>query len=288
MCRSSKSIVSERRNEVKVSVIIPTYKDIQALELIFESLKKQTYKDFEVVIAEDDNSDEVVRFLKQAQTFFPIKHVSQEDIGWRKTRAMNQAIKKAEGEYLIFFDGDCLPYQTFIENHVSLSDPMSVLCGRRVNLGDGITVALRQKKISVIEIESSYLKWWKKLKRDGARHIEQGLDLLTILPRVVFDAFNGKTRLVGCNFSLYKQKMIDINGFDESYPSGDIADDVDIEWRLNAIGVNNKSCKFAANLLHLNHARKERKTQHDKNFALMMEKQKKNQIRCLNGIEKEG
>ena len=38
---------------MKVSVIIAVYKDVEALELIIESLKNQTYKNFEVIIAED-------------------------------------------------------------------------------------------------------------------------------------------------------------------------------------------------------------------------------------------
>ena len=50
---------------MKVSVIVPTYKDTQALELILDALKLQTYKDFEVIVAEDDDSDEVKVFLEK-------------------------------------------------------------------------------------------------------------------------------------------------------------------------------------------------------------------------------
>ena len=271
---------------MQVSVIIPTYKDLQALQLIFEALETQTYKTFEVVIAEDDNSKEVAEYLSQLKMPFPIKHIFQEDLGWRKARAMNHAIKASEGDYLIFFDGDCLPYSTFIENHVKLSEENRVLCGRRVNLEDRVSSALRHREITVREIETHYFRNYAKLKEDGARHIEQGLDLLSLIPKFLFELFNHNTRLVGCNFSVYKSKMVEINGFDEGYPTGDIADDVDIEWRLNAIGVYNKSCKYAANLLHLNHDRIDRKPQHDKNYAEMLAKQKINQLRCVNGIEK--
>jgi len=80
--------------------------------------------------------------------------------------------------------------------------------------------------------------------------------------------------------------MLEINGFDESYPSGDVADDVDVEWRLNAIGVENKSCRYAANLIHLNHSRKDRREAHNQNLELMLEKQIKEEIVCLDGIIK--
>jgi cellulose synthase/poly-beta-1,6-N-acetylglucosamine synthase-like glycosyltransferase len=273
---------------MKVSLIIPTYKDPQALQLILEALEYQTYKNFEVIVAEDDNSPEVANCINNLKMSYEIKHVSQEDKGWRKAKALNQAIQKAQGDYLIFFDGDCIPYSTFVENHITLSQKNRVLCGRRVNLGDQVSLRLRNKIETIADIEKNYLKKWKALKNDGARHIEQGLNLFSAIPKSLFEVLSPRTRLVGCNFSVYKSKMIEINGFDESYPSGDIADDVDLEWRLNAIGVMNKSCKYAANLLHLNHSRSERKVQHDKNYALMLEKQNLNQIRCLDGIEKEG
>jgi cellulose synthase/poly-beta-1,6-N-acetylglucosamine synthase-like glycosyltransferase len=271
---------------MKVSIIIPTYKDPVALNLILEALEKQTYKNFEVIIAEDDNSYETKELLNNYKASYPLHHISQEDMGWRKARILNQAIGISEGNYLIFFDGDCLPYSTFVQNHVHLSDENRVLCGRRVNLGDGISFALRNKIENINEIEKHYLKKWITIKQDGARHLEQGLDILSIIPKVLFESMSKKTRLVGCNFSAYKSKILEINGFDETYPTGDIADDVDVEWRLNAIGVLNKSCKYAANLLHLNHHRAERKSQHDKNYVLMLEKQLKGEIVCPNGIKK--
>ena len=49
---------------MKVSVIIAVYKDVEALELIIESLKNQTYKNFEVVIAEDGQDEKMQAFIK--------------------------------------------------------------------------------------------------------------------------------------------------------------------------------------------------------------------------------
>lgn len=273
---------------MKVSVIIPTYKDVEALELILDALKLQTHKDFEVIIAEDDNSQEVKEFLKQYSSGYKIKHFSHEDAGWRKAKALNGAIGLSETEYIIFFDGDCIPYGTFVEAHVVLSEKNRVLCGRRVNTGDGLTKKLRQRSITVKEIENNFFSYWVKFKQDNTRHIEQGLYLFpkSLFYRFIIKFLDKNMKLVGCNFSAYKNDLLKINGFDESYPSGDIADDVDIEWRLNAIGVENKSCKYAANLIHLNHPRKDRAEQHAKNFQLMFEKQKNNEYIAKNGIKK--
>jgi len=273
---------------VLVSVILPTYKDLEALKLILKALEFQTYKNFEVVVAEDDNADDVKEFLDNYSSFYTIRHYSHDDKGWRKAKAVNGAIKLSDGEYLVFFDGDCLPYSTFIEAHVVLSESNKVLCGRRVNTGDQLSNQLREEQISVNNIENNFYKFWKRFKKDKARHIEQGLYLF---PKSLFYGFiikflDKKKRLVGCNFSTYKKNMLKINGFDESYPSGDVADDVDVEWRLNAIGVKNKSCKYAANLIHLNHSRKDRRAAHKSNYELMLKKQSDNEFICKYGINK--
>ena len=272
-----------------ISVIVPTYKDINALELILDALKLQTYKNFEVIVAEDDDSDEIREFLKNYSSEYVIKHFSHEDRGWRKAKAFNGAIGLAEGSYLIFFDGDCLPYSTFVEAHMILSETNKVLCGRRVNTGNKITKELREGSVTVNEIENKFILFWSKFKKDKARHIEQGLYLF---PKSAFYKFiikylDKKSKLVGCNFSVFKSDMLKINGFDESYPSVNVADDVDIEWRLNTIGVKNKSCKYAANLIHLNHTRKDRREAHRQNYNLMLDKQSKNQYFCHDGIVKE-
>lgn len=269
-----------------VSVIVPTYKDTKALVLILEALKLQTYKKFEVIIAEDDTSDEVNELLKNYSSEFMIHHFSQADKGWRKARALNKAISISQGEYLIFFDGDCIPYSTFVESHVVLSDKDKVLCGRRVNTGDKLTQELRSRIINITQIENSFFSFWSKFKKDKARHIEQGLYLFpkSSFYRLIIKLLDKKKRLVGCNFSTYKKNMMAINGFDESFPSGDVADDVDIEWRLNAIGVENKSCKYAANLIHLNHSRKDRRDAHKDNYNKMLLKQKNREVYCRHGL----
>jgi glycosyltransferase involved in cell wall biosynthesis len=270
-----------------ISVIIPTYKDIEALNLILKALQRQTYRDFEVIIAEDDSSSELETYLKENSFSFTLKHHSQEDNGWRKARALNRSIMLSEGEYLIFFDGDCIPFSTFVEAHHSLMQKKRILCGRRVNLGDGFSEKLRSQELDIQKIEDNFFGFWQKMKNDGARHIEQGLFLFpsSIFYKTIIKLLDKKKRLVGCNFSLFKEDILAINGFDESYPSGDIADDVDIEWRLNAVGVKNKSCKYAANLLHLNHSRPDRKEAHKHNYELMLEKQKENLIQCKLGIK---
>ncbi|MCK9162712.1 MAG: glycosyltransferase, partial [Arcobacteraceae bacterium] len=76
---------------MKVSLIIAVYKDIEALSIIIEALKMQTYTNFEVVVAEDGNSKEMQKFISTI-TDLDIKHTTQEDIGIRKSRSVNNGI----------------------------------------------------------------------------------------------------------------------------------------------------------------------------------------------------
>jgi len=99
--------------------------------------------------------------------------------------------------------------------------------------------------------------------------------------------YDKNVHIVASNFSCYKKVMLAINGSDESMPGGPGVDDTDVEWRLGAMGVTPKSCKFSANLFHLNHLRNDRKEHYKMNMARIKEKQAKNEYRCRDGIIKE-
>ncbi|HXO75095.1 MAG TPA: glycosyltransferase, partial [Puia sp.] len=106
---------------MKLSVIVAFYKNIPFLDMIFKGLNKQTYTDFEVIIAEDDDAAATVEFLKEQSALlpFPILHVSQKDDGFRKDEILNKAVIAATGEFLVFLDGDCIPHRRLLKEYVS-------------------------------------------------------------------------------------------------------------------------------------------------------------------------
>lgn len=273
---------------MKVSLIIPTYKDPQALRLILEALQDQTYKDFEVIVAEDDNSSETKALIESISLLYPIKHYSHDDVGNRKPKAVNASVAMSEGEYIIMIDGDTIPYSTFIEAHVRLSEPKKALCGRRVNLGDKVSHDLRAGLKKVGDVEHNFFVNYKYLKDDNSRHLEQGIYLQPdSLFQNIVSKLDKNTHILASNFSCYKSDLMEVNGIDEALPYAPNRDDTDLEWRLIAIGVEMKSCKFSANLLHLNHPRNDRGDEGTKNLEIIHEKQKNNESRCRDGIIKE-
>ena len=243
---------------MKVSVIIAVYKDIEALELILEALKRQTYKNFEVVVAEDNNAEEMKTFLKRYEGELEIKHTFQEDKGIRKMRSLNNAILASSGEYLIFIDGDCVPYTTFVAGHVALAEKNYIVSGRRCNLGPKYSRMLREKKLTPWELEKQFIRRFFSISKDAKEgHTEAGLyfDPNGWVYRTFLKNRKSNTSLLGCNYSCFKEAIVSINGYDEGYGQTPIGDDTDLEWRFKAAGYKLKSAKNVANLFHLYHDR---------------------------------
>ena len=272
---------------MRVSLLVPTYRDIRALELILNALKLQTYQDFEVIVAEDDNSEELKDFIKGYKSQYPIFHVFHENLGNRKAIIMNKALKESNGEYIIFIDGDTIPYTTFIESHVALAKKRVVLCGRRVNLGNRVSTLLREGKIEADELEKHYLRYYRLIKNDNSRHYEQGLYFKAngTVQRMLMN-LNKNVHIVASNFSCFREDIFAVNGFDEDLPYAPHRDDTDLEWRMVGLGCGLLSVKYCANMFHLNHSRNDRKVEESENMRLILEKQERKEFIAKNGIIK--
>ena len=272
---------------MKVSVIIAVYKDVEALELIIESLKNQTYKNFEVVIAEDGQDEKMQAFIKSIKDL-DIKHTTQEDIGIRKTRSLNNGIIASEGEFLIFIDGDCIPYSTFIESYVKISQDGFIISGRRVNLGPKYSKNLRNKIISPLELEKTFLLRYIFISQDCKEgHSEDGFYFSP--DGWIYNKFiknrKASTSILGCNYACFKKDIIAINGYDEGYGETAIGDDTDLEWRFKALGCKIKSAKNVANVFHLYHSRSFRnRIDTNKYLEIFKENKLNNKFICTFGL----
>jgi glycosyltransferase involved in cell wall biosynthesis len=94
-----------------VSVVTPTYNRARLLGGVFESLRSQTFRDFEWIVIDDgstDNTKFVVEDFAQRANF-PVRYFWKENGG--KHTAMNMSYEFAAGELLLAFDSDdrCLP-----------------------------------------------------------------------------------------------------------------------------------------------------------------------------------
>ena len=275
-------------NNLKNTIIISVYKDTDSLDLILESLINQTIIPNEVIISEDGNSKEMVEYVKVAKDKYKkldIVHLYQEDIGWRKNIALNRAIVASKYEYLIFIDGDCVPFDDFIENHIMQASKKIVLAGKRVELGDQITKEIRSKKLTVSKLTNNYWLYATKLIKDKTRHLE---DILHISYKSFLAPFIKKevNYIIGCNWSAFKEDILAINGFDETYALPSVGEDVDLGWRFRGLGIELKSCRYNANIVHLYHKKRFDSSQGIINNAILKKNFDANKFVCDNGIVK--
>lgn len=271
---------------MRISIITAIYKDIEALRIIVDALKQQDYSNFELIVAEDNNDPAIADYLDSVSGL-TILHTTQEDIGIRKARSQNNAILKSTGDYLIFIDGDCIPYPGFISSHVALSRKGHVLSGRRVNLGKRISQLIRNKSLKPSSLANHYLLFTPLLWADHATHIAQGIALSPggwLYNNVVSKRKKSNLNLLGCNFSCFKRDIVAIDGFDESYGETALPDDTDLQWRLVASGLKLKSCKMVANTFHLHHDRSHRNIDHTNELDRMLKKQANGEYRATLGL----
>lgn len=254
-----------------ISVIISFYKRVDYLRLVFAGLERQTFNDFEVIIA-DDGSDETVK--KQVQQLrhsgpFPTRYVWHEDRGFRKNKILNCAIRAAQSPYLIFIDGDCVLHRNFIREHYNYRAKQVCLSGKRVLLSEKLTELLSPDKVSEGCLEHHFWKLVFDNLAGQSTLVEKGWYFKNPLLRKLI---NSKNRgLIGCNFSLYKNDIAAINGFDERYELPYVGEDTDVEYRLRLNGVSIQPLYNIAIQYHLFHPKQPRS---GKNLAIFNKVQK--------------
>jgi len=240
----------------RASIIISFYNKIDLIKLIFAALERQTFTDFEVVIADDGSRQDVVSEIKEIQHnySFPIKHVWHEDNGWQKNIILNKAIMNTEADYLIFIDGDCIPHPFFVQEHLESRNTKQVVSGRRVMLTKKIS-----KELTLEKIQSGYLDAkvifplaFESIFYSYKTHFENIIRVRNPFLRrlLIKDKVKG---FWGCNFSTDKTNILNVNGFDERYVYPGFGEDCDLEDRLIRIGVFPISKKHMVTQYHVYH-----------------------------------
>lgn len=248
---SVSGIKMKKIDSFRATIIVAVYKDTEALRCVLWGLEQQTEKSFEILITEDGEDTDVAEFLRQwSKSQLNIRHLTQSDIGFRKTRAVNRAVASAKADYLIFLDGDCIPHPTFVEAHLKDAEKGFFLAGRRMHLGSSWSAMIRRNPESAVQLFTKYGIWKNiiSLHVDGVRNYEIGHPcavLHSILRRKYVS-------LIGCNFSVWKADFYKINGYDEDL-TGIGGEDEDLEWRLNEVKIKSKSVKYLAIVFHLFH-----------------------------------
>ena len=236
---------------MKISVIVPIYNRLEHFRALFICLLRQNRQIDELIITDDGSSQQILDYIADLipKASFKIKHIYQEDKGFRKTRALNNGVINSEGELLVFCDQDLIFGEEYIEYmEKNIKKGCFLLCRP-------ISVNEEEKDIILKKIELSnkyeellkplpkyYLESVNKtLKTDRKRRI---LNILKLSKRGI--------KLVGMSYAVMKSDYLKVNGYDENYNGWGEEDD-DFGNRLYVAGIKGKELKTPNMQIHLWH-----------------------------------
>ena len=121
---------------MNLSIIIPTYNAQNYLPKLLDSLKKQTFKDFELIIIDSSSKDKTVEIAKKYTDKIIV--IPQNDFDHGGTRA--KAAQLAKGNVLVFLTQDALPYNEYTIDNIGtpfFKDPkIGAAYGRQIPYED--------------------------------------------------------------------------------------------------------------------------------------------------------
>jgi len=237
---------------MKISVIVSTYNAEKWLENVLIGYSNQTYKDFEVIVADDGSRPSTKELIDRYAANYPVplRHLWHEDKGYRRQEILNVAIVEAANEYIIMTDGDCIPRKDFVEVHAKFAERGKFLSGGYCKLTMKTSETITKEDI--LNENCFDVTWLKKQDKLG---FSQTLKLTagTVLGAVLDSVTTTTPSFNNCNSSGYKDDMIAINGYDERMKYG--GPDREFGERLENFGVKGKQIRHKAICLHLDHAR---------------------------------
>ena len=237
-------------NNIKTGVVISTYNNPAWLEKTLWGYMAQERKADEIIIADDGSRDDTRRLIERYKEFLPIKHVWHEDDGFRKTKILNEALKVATADYLIFTDQDCVPRRDFIATHLRFAERGYFLSGGYFRLPMSISRSMTREDInSGLPFRLSWLR---------AHGLKISFKCTKLFGNASFAAFMNavtptKATWNGMNSSGWRDDPLAANGFDERMRYG--GEDRELGERLFNAGIRSKQIRYSAIVVHLDHSR---------------------------------
>tara|TARA_B110000967_G_C18857217_1_gene547938 strand:- start:1100 stop:1900 length:801 start_codon:yes stop_codon:yes gene_type:complete len=261
------------------TLIICTYNWPEALNLVLSSVVKQSIMPNEIIIADDGSTQSTAKVLEKlsSQISVPVIHSWQEDLGCRISHSRNRAIAKSNFEYIIMIDGDTVLHQDFIKDHINFAKQGVYLQGSRALLQEKFTKNVFKENLF---IKPSYFSSHTKNKLNLIR-----LPYISLL--ISFFKNKNINRIRGCNFSIYKQDILKVNGFNEEMITWG-REDSEFVQRLFNSGIYKQHLKFSGIQYHLFHNERVLNSQDSANAnnIFLENTVNKNLVRCKFGIDR--
>ena len=220
----------------KASIILSSYNNLPALKLSIESLKYQTEKDFEIIIADDGSTDGTIEYLEKEG----VKYFTRPNEGYRLAYIWNRGAELATGDRFIFGNSDIIWSPDHIYSHLQFAN--DVVAGSYpsipINKVSLVTKDLIKNNFSFIRSLSNKDRRFRFIEKTEKPYLFDGKDTVA-------------RRMHGGNWSCTRKDFDEVGGLDENF-KGWGGEDFDIARRLSRLG---KPIKFCLKTIgfHLDH-----------------------------------
>ncbi|GAA0727052.1 glycosyltransferase family 2 protein [Clostridium malenominatum] len=201
---------------MKISIIIPNYNGEKYLKDCLDSLSKQSFTNFEIIIVDNASTDNSLNIIEEN---YPGIKLIKMDKNYGFSVAVNRGIKESMGDYVVLLNNDTVVFEDWLFNLVEAIERDSKIFSVSSKM-----IRYREKdKIDDAGDEYCLLAWAYK-RGDGA-FIEK-----YIKDCEVFSSCAGA--------AIYRKKIFgEIGYFDESFFA--YMEDVDISYRAKIHGYRN-------------------------------------------------
>jgi GT2 family glycosyltransferase len=180
----------------KISLILPTYNSSEFIVECLESIKNQTFKDYELIIIDDCSTDNTLEILDKLGYKYI---VNKKNLGY--TKNANKGIRRSRGEFISIVDHDMVYDKNYLKN---IMEPFKL--GGNIGMVASKSYYYKKKnKIRVLDLKVNFLT--SKLDLLGRDEIDEGQ----------FDYLREITATTGGNCIIRKEVFDKIGLFCEDY-----------------------------------------------------------------------
>ena len=258
---------------LRVSLVVTTYNWPRALAVVLESIRAQRRMPDEVVIADDGSQPCTAAIVRAAAPGFPcaLRHVWQEDHGFRVARSRNLAISASNGDYVLLIDGDMVLHPRFVSDHLAAARPGSFVQGSRALVSEAFTA----RRLADPGLRPSWAAHGLRRRRHVLR--------VPLLSAVYLQLRTGAPKMVKtCNQGWWRDDLLALNGFDERM-LGWGREDEELALRAWHAGIECRQLRLAGLAYHLHHTERHQDGR-SPNDVYLEETRASRATRCVSGV----
>lgn len=207
---------------MEISIVIPNYNGEKIIENCLNSVLKQSFNDFEIIIIDNNSKDGSIKIIEEK---YKNVNLIKNDKNLGFAPAVNQGISVSKGKYVVLLNNDTEVDGNWLENlykTISSNDKIFSVSSKMIRY-------FQRDKIDDAGDEYSILGWTYK-RGDGAQISKFNKNV------EVFSSCGGA--------AIYNKNILDeIGYFDENFFA--YLEDIDISFRAQIYGYKNLYCSSA-------------------------------------------